>query len=229
MRIVPGGRRRRIDRSLAFRKAERRRDERIWAQLTESAADVLPALAYGLVRGGRSLSSPNLQKLLKIVSGTSIEAFNGLQSSDDMRIIDSSSATFSPGPRARALLRGREIAERDLAESGGSYSLDEVRRLLNSISRQSVEKRVREGRLLAVVGRNNKRFYPVAQFNDDGSVVDGLHAIQDAMATRNGYAVLNFLVNPDPRLDNRKPIDLLKQGEIERVVEVAAGIGEQGE
>jgi uncharacterized protein (DUF2384 family) len=68
----------------------------------------------------------------------------------------------------------------------------------------------------------------VAQFNDDGSVVEGLHAVQDAMATRNGYAVLNFLVNPATQLGNRKPIDLLKQGEIERVVEAAAGVGEQG-
>jgi hypothetical protein len=143
-------------------------------------------------------------------------------------VLESDLASFSAGPRARALLRGIDIAAKDLTDSGGSYSLEEVRRLLNGVSRQSVEKRVREGRLLAVVGRNNKRFYPVAQFNDDGSVVDGLRAVQDAMATQNGYAILNFLVNPDPRLDDRKPIDLLKRGEVERVVEAAARIGEQG-
>ncbi len=135
---------------------------------------------------------------------------------------------FSAGPRARAILRGKEIAETDLANSGGSYSLEQVRRLLGDVSRQSVEKKVREGRLLAVIGPNSKRFYPVAQFHDDGSVIEGLHAVQDALATRNGYAVLNYLVNPDPRLDNRKPLDLLKQGEITRVVEAAARSGEQG-
>jgi len=146
---------------------------------------------------------------------------------DHVELVDSRPAFF-PGPRARALLRGKDIAAKDLADSGGSYTLDEVRRLLNSVSRQSIEKRVREGGLLAVIGLNNKRFYPVAQFNDDGSPVEGLRAIQDALATRNGYAVLNFLVNPDPRLDNRRPIDLLKQGEVERVVEAAARVGEQG-
>jgi hypothetical protein len=124
-------------------------------------------------------------------------------------------------------LRGIDIAARDLADSGGSYSLEEVRRLMNGVSRQSIEKRVREGRLLAVIGRNNKRFYPVAQFNDEGAVVDGLRAVQDAMATRNGYAILNFLVNPNPKLDNLKPVDLLKHGEVERVVEAAARTGEQ--
>ena len=132
------------------------------------------------------------------------------------------------GPRARALLRGMDIAARDLAESGGSYTLEEVRKLLNSVSRQSIEKRVREGSLLAVVGPDNTRFYPAAQFRGDGSVVEGLRAVQDAMSTRNGHTVLNFLVNPDPRLDNRRPIDLLKQGEVERVVEAAARVGEQG-
>jgi hypothetical protein len=199
--------------------------------LTESAADVLPSLAHGSVRGGRSFSAPELRKLLQIYTGTiviTVEPINGPPKSDAKLAAEPAPASFSPGPRARALLRGREIAEKDLAESGGSYSLEEVRRLLSGVSRQAVEKRVREGRLLAVVGQNNKRFYPVAQFNDDGSVVEGLHAVQDAMATRNGYAVLNFLVNPATQLGNRKPIDLLKQGEIERVVEAAAGVGEQG-
>jgi hypothetical protein len=136
--------------------------------------------------------------------------------------------SFSAGPKAKAILRGLDIAGKDLADSGGSYSLEEVRRLMNGVSRQSIERRVREGRLLAVVGRNNRRFYPVAQFNDDGTVVEGLPAVQDSLATRNGYAVLNFLVHPDARLDHRRPIDLLKQGKIEQVVEAAARVGEQG-
>ncbi len=162
--------------------------------------------------------------------GATDEAFKGERKPDagPFQAVQASPASFSAGPRARALLRGREIAEQDLWESGGSYTLEEVRRLLHGVSRQAVEKRVREGRLLAIVGQNSRRFYPVAQFNDDGSVVEGLRAVQDAMATRNGYAVLNFLVNPDPRLGHRKPLDLLKQGEIERVVEAAARIGEQG-
>lgn len=33
--------------------------------------------------------------------------------------------------------------------------------------------------------------------------------------------ILNFLVNDEPRLDNRKPIDLLKAGKLNRVIEAA--------
>jgi hypothetical protein len=137
-------------------------------------------------------------------------------------------SSFSAGPRARTILRGKEIAAADLRESGGAYTLEEVRILLNGVSRQSVEKRVREGKLLAVLGPNNKRYYPVAQFNDDGSVVEGLPAVRQALRTENGYAVLNFLVNPSPQLDHLKPVDLLKKGEVEIVVEAAERSGEQG-
>ena len=135
---------------------------------------------------------------------------------------------FAAGPRARAILRGKAIAASDLRKSGGSYDLEEVRRLLNGVTRQSIEKRVREGKLLAVPGPNNRRFYPVAQFTDDGSVVEGLQSVSKALPTENGFAILNFLVNPNSQLGNAKPIDLLKNGEIEKVVEAAERYGEQG-
>jgi hypothetical protein len=135
---------------------------------------------------------------------------------------------FAPSARARAILRGIQIAEDDLRRSGGSYDLSQVRRLLHGVSRQSVEKRVREGSLLAVTGPNNKRFYPVVQFKEDGTLVEGLQRLQETLATRSGFAVLNFLVNPDVRISNRKPIDLLKLGELTTVIEAARGWGEQG-
>jgi len=221
---------------LAVRKrAERRRVERAKSESAEAGQDFRSALPGGLKTTIlKRLVECNVTRLEVeewvdwIVEWQSkageLEQTDEASSSDfEMR-----STTFSAGARARALLRGKDIAAKDLEESGGSYSLEEVRRLLNGVSRQSIERRVREGRLLAVIGRNNRRFYPVAQFNDDGAVVDGLRAVQDALSTRNGFAVLNFLVNPDSRLDNRKPIDLLKQGQIERVVEAAERIGEQG-
>ena len=40
--------------------------------------------------------------------------------------------------------------------------------------------------------------------------------------------LLDFLVNPEARLDNRKPIDLLRAGNLETVVEAARRVGIQG-
>jgi hypothetical protein len=139
-----------------------------------------------------------------------------------------SKSAFEPGFRAKALLKGRGIAGEDLRLSGGTYSLEETRKLLGDVTRQAVETRVRKGSLLAVPGPSNKRRYPFIQFKDDGEVVDGLSDVLEALPTKNSFAILNFLIHPDPRLGGRKPIDLLKAGESARVVEAARRYGEQG-
>lgn len=137
-------------------------------------------------------------------------------------------SAFEPSSRAKALLKGVQIAQDDLKESGGAYDLDQVRVLMNGISRQMVDRKVREGSLLAVPGPSNRRAYPTVQFTSDGTVVPGLKAVQDALPTKNPWAVLNFLVRPDPRLNGRKPIDLLRAGEIDLVVDAARRMGQQG-
>jgi hypothetical protein len=135
---------------------------------------------------------------------------------------------YEPDARSRALLHGIAIAERDLRAAGGAFDLDEVRTLLHGVSRQAIEKRVRDGSILAVPGPGNRRRYPAAQFMPDGSVAKGLRAVRDALPSRNPWLALNFLVNPDPRLQERRPIDLLKAGEVTAVVESAGRMAEQG-
>lgn len=137
-------------------------------------------------------------------------------------------SAFALGARGRAILRGVKIAHEDLRASGGAYDQDEVRDLLHGISRQAVDKRVREGSLLAVSGPSNKRHYPVMQFTNEGEIVEGLKPVLEALPTKNGFAVLNFLIHPDDILGGRKPIDLLKAGEVAPVVEAARRMGEPG-
>jgi hypothetical protein len=137
-------------------------------------------------------------------------------------------AAFEPSSRAKALLKGVQIAQNDLKESGGAYDLDQVRVMMNGISRQMVDRKVREGSLLAVPGPSNRRAYPTVQFTSDGTVVPGLKDVKEALPTDNPWAVLNFLVRPDPRLNGRKPIDLLKAGKIDLVVDAARRVGHQG-
>lgn len=141
-------------------------------------------------------------------------------------VIDRSA--FEPDAKSRAILEGIRIAEEDLKEAGGAYDMDEVRTLMRGISRQAVDKRVQEGSLLTVPGPSNRRSYPTLQFNDDGTVVDGLKAVCEVLPTRNPWMILNFLAQPDDRLRGRKPIDVLKQGEIDLVVEAARRMGQQG-
>jgi hypothetical protein len=137
-------------------------------------------------------------------------------------------AAFEPDARSLAILEGVRIAQEDLREAGGTYDLEQVRTLMRGVSRQAIDKRVQEGSLLAVPGPSNRRSYPTLQFNSDGTVVDGLKAVSEALPTRNPWTILNFLAQPDDRLSGRKPIDVLKEGKINLVVEAAQRMGQQG-
>lgn len=135
---------------------------------------------------------------------------------------------FEPDARARAILRGREIALKDLEQAGGAYSLEEVRTVLHGVTRQRVEQLVSDGRLLAVPGPSNRRRYPTLQFNKAGELVEGLKEVQAALQTSNPWAVLNYLAHPDPRLQGRPPIEVLWDGEITEVVGAASRAFEPG-
>lgn len=135
---------------------------------------------------------------------------------------------FRPGAKARALLRGIEIVEQDLKASGGAFSLLEVCTLMRGVSRQAVHKRANEGSLLAVPGPSNRNVYPVVQFSTDGMPVDGLKEVREALGTRSPWMLLNFLIHAEPRLDGMKPIDLLKAGKLDAVLEAARRMGTQG-
>jgi len=137
-------------------------------------------------------------------------------------------SAFRPGARARALLQGARLVEKDLQDSGGAFGLEEVRRLLHGVSRQAIHKRVQDGSLLAVPGPSNRSVYPVAQFGDDGAPVEGLRDVRRALGTKSPWMVLNFLVTGEPRLGGRKPIDLLKAGRLEPVLNAARRAGVQG-
>jgi hypothetical protein len=135
---------------------------------------------------------------------------------------------FRLDARSRALLRGKDMALNDVKAAGGAFTLDEVCQLMGRVSRQVIERRVREGRLLAVPGPSNRRVYPAIQFRADGQVLPGIKDVLQALPTENPWAILNFLVNPDSHLDHRKPIDLLKAGQTELVVQAAANLASQG-
>ena len=137
-------------------------------------------------------------------------------------------AAFEPDARARAVLRGVEYARADLRDAGGAYDIEQVRALLHDVSRQAVDKRVKDGSLLAVPGPSNRRRFPTVQFRDDGAVIEGLKEVQETLGYSSPWAVLNFLVNPDDNLNDERPIDVLRRGELNRVLESARRIGMQG-
>ncbi|GEO81448.1 hypothetical protein [Pararhodospirillum oryzae] len=125
-------------------------------------------------------------------------------------------------------MRGAEVARADLVAAGGTFDLAQVQTLMHDVSRQRVEKLVREKQLLAVPGPGNRPRYPAVQFNPDGSVVQGLKEVQEALDFDSPWSVLSFLVNPDQRLENEAPVEVLRRGDVDRVIESARRVGVQG-
>jgi hypothetical protein len=121
---------------------------------------------------------------------------------------------------ARAHLRGLG-ARQQLAEAeGGSWSSEEVARLLQ-ISKTAVLKRLAAGRLLAWrEERLQAARFPQWQFDEHGQVLDGLEEVLGVLNQDEGldaWGKILFFLQEKPSLDSRRPLDLLREGHIKEV------------
>ena len=194
----------------------------------ENPHALLPGV--GLPRGARVFVVPETRAAEAKLHGLAVRRDRGVKSlglsAEPKRSV--SAEAYEPSARAKAVLRGIAIAEEDLKAADGTYEIDEVRALLRNVSRQAVDKKVADGSLLAVPGPSGARRFPAAQFADDGSVVKGLKEVQAALGFESKWSVLNFLVNGHDLLGDERPIDVLRRGDLGRVVDVAKLTGVQG-
>lgn len=136
-------------------------------------------------------------------------------------------SAFAPDAKAKSLLRGVEQAKADLKLAGGVFSLDEVRTLLGDISRQAVHTKVQRGQIFTVKVPSGRIGFPTLQFTPDGPV-SGMEDVIKVFPSSNRWMFLNFLVHPAEQLGNRRPIEVLKSGQVAAVVHAAETLGVQG-
>jgi hypothetical protein len=129
-------------------------------------------------------------------------------------------------PLAPAFIRGIEARQRLIEEHGGTLTAEQVAQTIG-ISRQGVEKRRQAGKLVALTtGRHGYR-YPVWQFSDSGTL-PGLEEVLGVLAGHDEWMQTLFFVSKHPRLGDHTPTELLKSGELMRVLDAAQLYGEQG-
>jgi hypothetical protein len=121
-----------------------------------------------------------------------------------------------------ALRRGFALRRHLLAHSIVST---EVNDLLATGSRQTVHDRLKAGTLLGILDQGKWRF-PLWQFDPDGpnGVIEGLPRLLQALQVSN-LAKARWLQRPQPVFGGATPLELLRQGRIDEVLEEAAQVG----
>jgi hypothetical protein len=129
-------------------------------------------------------------------------------------------------PLAMARLRGIEAKRRILTGDGGMFSAEEVGEIL-TISRQAVEKRRKSGRLIGVSLGRRGFGYPAWQFTERGTL-SHLETILAALIRHDAWTKLVFFTTENAALNGRRPVDVLRSGEVEEVLAAGRMYGEQG-
>ncbi len=127
---------------------------------------------------------------------------------------------------AKARLRG-VLAQRELLDAeGGVLTGAELAKVLR-VSRQAVDKRRKAGQLLALDVAKRGFLYPAWQVVGP-STLPGLAAVLAALPHDSPWADARFFLSGNHRLHDRRPLDLLRKGNIEPVVRAAKSFGEHG-
>lgn len=127
-------------------------------------------------------------------------------------------------PLAGARLRGLAAKQRLIETEGGSLSSAQVATALQ-ITRQAVDRRRKEGKLLGVeLGKKGFR-YPAWQIG-----LPNVHKVLAALEGRDSWEQLAFFLNPNALLNDRTPLEVMQEGErdITDVLRAASAYGEQG-
>lgn len=139
---------------------------------------------------------------------------------------DALAALRASDPLADARLRGLEVRERIAQAEGGTLTVEQAARLLG-ISRQAVDKRRRAGRMLALPIGNHRYAYPAWQFGQ-GGVLAGLRETLDELDAGDPWTRAAFFLGENAYLDGARPLDRLREGDIEPVRRAAWWYGKQG-
>lgn len=106
-----------------------------------------------------------------------------------------------------------------------TVDVNQVMEILGYDSRQAPLNRLKAGSLIAIKD-NQKWWFPLWQFdaNTSDGIIDGLSRVFKALDCSN-LAKVSWLVNPNPYFANSTPLEILKTGDVERVVEAAQSVG----
>lgn len=178
--------------------------------------DIFVTRSLRAVERLKSLDEHNLVEAVKAPSDYSV-LVRALNTEEAL------TAVLDTDPLAAARLRGIDAKRRLLESEGGAISSAQAAEKLR-LTRQAVDKRRKEGKLLGLELGKRGYFYPSWQF--------GLKSLEDVLAalgSQDFWEKLSFFLNPSDLLEGQTPLHVLNEGgNIENVIRVAKTYGEHG-
>ena len=143
----------------------------------------------------------------------------------DAAAIGAEIAPDNPDPLTAALLRGAEMKRALLRAEGGVLSARQLAEHLG-ITPQGVGKR-RDRNQVFWLPVGDGYVYPTFQVGP-GGLLPGVREVLDAFEEDDPWARASFMLTGDARLGGRRPIDVLREGDVASVTRAARGYGEHG-
>lgn len=143
----------------------------------------------------------------------------------DAAAVGAEIAPGAPDPLTAALLRGAEIKRALLKAEGGVLSAQQLADHLGITTQGLGRKREKDQVFWLEVG--DGYVYPSFQIGPSG-LMPGIRAVLDALDERNPWARVNFMLTADARLGDRRPLDALREGDIDGATRAARTYGEHG-
>ena len=123
-------------------------------------------------------------------------------------------------PLAKAKIRGLKLKQQLIETEGGCASSEEIAKMLG-ISRQAINQRRQRGKLIGLSKGKGKYLYPLWQFTDTGNTLSGLEDVLEKLQDFDPWMQITFFLNPSDRLHNQTPLEMLRMGKVEPVIQTA--------
>jgi biotin operon repressor len=143
-----------------------------------------------------------------------------------LRLPETLTAIQSDDPLAAARVRGVEARKRLMEAEGGSLSSEQMAEVLR-LSRQAIDKRRKTNRLIGLDAGRHGYIYPAWQVTKSG-MLNGLEEVLEELKHHDPWMQAQFILQPNSRLGERTPLEVLREGDVAGVRAAARALGEHG-
>lgn len=119
----------------------------------------------------------------------------------------------------------KAVVELQKAE-GGAWTLADLQKLYG-LDSANLHKRRAEYRIVWWKDPRSQFHYPKWQFNQAGVLLPGIKSILQSFKSSDEWRVMRYFLAPRHELDMRRPLDLLRGGEMDTVIAHAKAHGEE--